>query len=104
MRDPYTVLGVARTATRREIADAYRAQLRAHHPDLRAGAADRGHDERLRQVLAAYEMLRDPRRRAAYDRDHPVCPVVRDHPVHPVGHVPREPPLLWVGPVRWHRG
>jgi DnaJ-class molecular chaperone len=65
--DPYLVLGVSPTATQAEIAHAYRNRLRAHHPDTRHTTASQEGDE-LRQVLDAYTLLRDPARRADYDR------------------------------------
>lgn len=67
--DPYTVLGVSPTATRAEITRAYRRQLRALHPDTRTSAATSAADDRLQEVVAAYALLRDPARRAQYDRD-----------------------------------
>lgn len=67
--DPYAVLGVARTASSAEITSAYRRLVRKHHPDAR-GAAHNGEDQALRQVLDAYAILRDPDRRADYDRRH----------------------------------
>ena len=66
--DPYLVLGVAPTATQAEITHAYRDRLRAHHPDTRHAPSPQNADEYLRQVLAAYALLRDPARRADYDR------------------------------------
>ena len=66
--DPYLVLGVSPTATQTEITHAYRTRLRAHHPDTRHAPPSRTADDDLRQVLAAYALLRDPTRRAAYDR------------------------------------
>src|ERR1700747_1910448 len=66
--DPYLVLGVAPTATQAEITHAYRTHLRAHHPDTRPAQSAHTADDHLRQVLAAYALLRDPARRAAYDR------------------------------------
>ena len=66
-RDPYVVLGVPRQASAEEIACAYRRAARASHPD-RGGA---GSAERFQAVSDAYEVLRDPRRRAVYDRSHP---------------------------------
>jgi curved DNA-binding protein CbpA len=66
--DPYVVLGVAPTATPAEITHAYRARLRAHHPDTRHTPAPQKADENLRQVLAAYALLRNPARRAGYNR------------------------------------
>ena len=66
--DPYLVLGVSPTATQAEITHAYRTRLRTHHPDTRHTPSPQTADEHLRQVLAAYALLRDPARRADYDR------------------------------------
>jgi curved DNA-binding protein CbpA len=68
-RDPYIVLGVPRQASGEEIARAYRRAARASHPD--SGGA--GSAERFQAVSDAYEVLRDPRRRAVYDRSHPLA-------------------------------
>jgi curved DNA-binding protein CbpA len=68
-RDPYIVLGVARQAPAEEIARAFRRAARASHPD--SGGV--GSAERFRAVNDAYDVLRDPRRRAVYDRSHPVA-------------------------------
>jgi curved DNA-binding protein CbpA len=67
--DPYIVLGVARQASGEEIARAYRRAARASHPD--SGSA--GSAERFQVVSDAYEVLRDPGRRAVYDRSHPLA-------------------------------
>jgi DnaJ-class molecular chaperone len=103
MTDPYSVLGVPPTATQAEITHAYRRRLRDHHPDTRSQASNDTADERLRQILAAYATLRDPRRRAAYDRTHPAREDTG--PVRiPVNRVKSagDPPLR-AAPVRWHR-
>lgn len=104
MTDPYATLGVPRTATQDEIVHAYRCQLRTHHPDTRA-AATSGEDDRLRQILAAYALLRDPDRRAEHDRaaktTHPRVAAVRVTVSRGSG--ADNPPPLWAGPVRWHR-
>jgi hypothetical protein len=58
----------------------------------------------LRQVLNAYAILRDPHRRAAYDRAYPdhqhtgAVSIPVTHNISPGG----QPPM-WAGPVRWHQ-
>lgn len=64
--DLYAVLGVSPAASQTEIAQAYRRLVRELHPDVRP--ADPSATERFRAVSAAYEILRDPRRRATYDQ------------------------------------
>jgi curved DNA-binding protein CbpA len=106
--DLYAILGVPPSATQAEISHAYRALLRRHHPDTRAlddesqGALS---DTTLQKVLAAYTVLRDPARRANYDREtrprvHPARrrsqQALDDHGAH------GQPPII-AGPVRWHR-
>jgi curved DNA-binding protein CbpA len=108
MTDPYSVLGVSPTATQAEITHAYRRQLRDYHPDRRSGTANSGADERLRQILAAYALLRDPHRRSDYDRAHPVRKASKDTapiriPVTRIGSRDDEQPPLRAGPVRWQR-
>jgi curved DNA-binding protein CbpA len=95
-RDPYVVLGVARQASAYEIVRAYRRAARATHPDCRAG--ERGSSERFQAVSDAYETLRDPKRRAAYDRAHPS---VRAGDPHGVVSEPlsRPAPYIRVGPA-----
>src|SRR6201991_3345858 len=66
--NPYLVLGVSPTASQAEITHAYRTRLRAHHPDTRHTPPSQTADDDLRQVLAAYDLLRDPARRSDYDR------------------------------------
>lgn len=80
--DPYDVLGVPRHASAAEIARAYRRAARETHPDSRPD--DPTAAERFRELAAAYEILGDPRRRAAYDRAHArVRVVVRRRVSHP---------------------
>jgi len=120
--DPYAVLGVTSTATPAEIAHAFRAKLRSLHPDTRSAAVG---DAELREVLAAYGLLRDPDRRADYDRT--ATPVAlgpppprssglsaqwRTHADPPVqipvtyrrrdNQAPQAERPLWAGPVRRH--
>ena len=67
MKDPYQVLGVARTATATEIKDAYRKLARVHHPDSDPGNI--ATEDRFKDISAAYDMLSDPERRRAFDMD-----------------------------------
>ena len=64
--DHYAVLGVAADADRARIRAAYLRTMRASHPDLRPG--DAAGEELARAANAAWEVLRSPGRREAYDR------------------------------------
>ena len=65
-RDLYQLLGVARDASREEIALAWRRRARDEHPDVRHG--DDGAPARFRALAEAWQVLSDPGRRAAYDQ------------------------------------
>jgi curved DNA-binding protein len=64
-RDYYETLGVSRDASDDEIRRAYRTLARRYHPDVNK---DPGAAERFSEISEAYEVLRDPDRRAEYDR------------------------------------
>jgi curved DNA-binding protein len=64
-RDYYEVMGVARDATQDEIKRAYRKLARKYHPDV-SEAEDA--EARFKEVGEAYEVLKDPEKRAAYDQ------------------------------------
>jgi DnaJ domain len=65
METPYDVLGVPRNANDEMIRAAFRKAAKAYHPDLNAG--DPSREKQFKQVSAAYELLKTPRQRAAYD-------------------------------------
>lgn len=98
--DPYAILGVSPDASHSEITTAYRRAVRACHPD--AAHPDR---ERLAAVIAAYQLLRDPDRRATHHQ-HPQP----TQPMHQASTIPvrvhRTTPAhqadLRAGPVRYH--
>jgi DnaJ-class molecular chaperone len=65
-RDYYTVLGVPRTATDKEIKTAYRKLARKHHPDVNPG--DKQAEARFKEIGEAYSVISDPDKRKKYDR------------------------------------
>ncbi|MBY6068839.1 DnaJ domain-containing protein [Leisingera aquaemixtae] len=64
-RDYYKILGIAPTAEAEEIKRAYRKLARKYHPDINATAEA---EAKFKDVNEAYEVLKDPERRAAYDQ------------------------------------
>lgn len=66
VRDPYDILGVDRSATAEEIKGAFRRLAGQHHPDKNPG--DDGAHQRFKEINAAYQILSDPQKRAAFDR------------------------------------
>ncbi|WP_137045622.1 DnaJ C-terminal domain-containing protein [Pseudolabrys sp. FHR47] len=66
MRDPYTVLGVSKTASEAEIKSAFRKLAKKHHPD--ANKNDAKAASRFAELNAAYEIVGDDEKRKAFDR------------------------------------
>src|SRR6266513_1534408 len=62
--DFYEVLGVAPSATEKEITRAYRKLAKQYHPD-----ANPGSEERFKEISGAYEVLGDGDKRKEYDED-----------------------------------
>src|SRR5687768_10608703 len=66
MADFYTTLGVARDASEDDIKKAYRKLAMQFHPDRNNGSKEA--EEQFKAITEAYDVLRDPQKRAAYDR------------------------------------
>jgi len=107
--DPYAALGLDPSASQEQIRHAYLDLVRRLHPDTRdrpEPAQGVSSDEALRQVFAAYALLSDAARRAAYDqrvrRPDPHLTAVRPRPRPRAGSggLAGQPPIQ-AGPVRW---
>jgi len=114
--DHYATLGVNATATPAQISHAYRTLIRSLHPDTTTMPGDTRAP--FTAVTTAYRILRDPARRAAYDRSRrssspaqPSQPSQRPPQIRTTVHVTVTPtaapprpaarePLLRVGPVQ----
>jgi molecular chaperone DnaJ len=66
MRDYYEILGVQRNADTEAVKKAYRKLALQYHPDRNGGSKEA--EEKFKEATEAYEILRDPDKRSAYDR------------------------------------
>jgi molecular chaperone DnaJ len=66
MADFYTTLGVPRNASDEEIKRSYRKLAMQFHPDRNNGSPEA--EEKFKEITEAYDVLRDPNKRATYDR------------------------------------
>src|SRR6188508_1417564 len=64
-KDYYTTLGVSKTATDKEIKQAFRKLARKYHPDVNPG--DKGAEARFKEVNEANEVLSDPQKERRRD-------------------------------------
>jgi DnaJ-class molecular chaperone len=64
-KDYYSTLGVAKTATDKEVKQAYRKLARKHHPDVNPN--DKSAESKFKELTEAYEVLGDPEKRRKYD-------------------------------------
>lgn len=66
MADLYSVLGVKRGASEKEVRSAYRKLARKYHPDVNPG--DAGAEAKFKEINSAYEVLKDADKRKKYDK------------------------------------
>jgi curved DNA-binding protein len=65
-KDYYTILGVSKSASQDEIKKAYRKLAMKYHPDKTKG--DMASENKFKEISEAYEVLKDPQKRAKYDQ------------------------------------
>ncbi len=66
MKDPYSALGVSKSASKKEIKSAYRKLAKKYHPDTNQG--DEKIAEKFKEISSAYNIVGDEKMRARFDR------------------------------------
>ena len=101
-KNPYEVLGVARDASDADIKRAYHKLVLKYHPDKNPG--DKTAEEKFKEVNNAFDILKDPQKRAAYDRfgdaafagTHPSWELLREEQASgPAAGLPVQIQVLW---------
>ena len=64
-KDYYATLGVPKTASAKEVKQAFRKMARKYHPDVNPG--DKAAESRFKEINEAYEVVGDPDKRKKYD-------------------------------------
>ena len=64
-KDYYKIMGLSRTSTQDEVKRAYRKLARKYHPDV---SKEKDAEAKFKELGEAYEVLKDPQKRAAYDK------------------------------------
>src|SRR5687767_12527387 len=64
-KDYYATLGVPKTASAKEVKQAFRKMARKYHPDVNPG--DKSSESRFKEINEAYEVIGDPEKRKKYD-------------------------------------
>jgi molecular chaperone DnaJ len=77
-KDYYRILGVADSASAKEIKSAYRKLSREYHPDANPG--DKAAEERFKEISAAYDVVGDAERRKEYDEVRRLGPAAAGFP------------------------
>jgi len=65
-RDYYEILGISKSASEQDLKQAYRKLALKYHPDKNKGNSEA--EEKFKEATEAYEVLRDPKKRASYDK------------------------------------
>src|SRR3990167_2660889 len=89
-KDYYAVLGVAKNASEDDIKHAYRRLARKYHPDV---SKEKNAEEQFKNVQEAYEVLKDPEKRKAYNELGSNWKAGQEF----------RPPPGWQGGTRFHR-